>query len=93
MASFPIDLKFGTAGILRPDALAQYRDEMHSYLFEDARESDSAQDVMDSFGMRHWLRRWATSGLRGSAHTQARARRHGAQVTKGPAVHKPNGFS
>ena len=51
-------LKFGTLGILRPDALDYYRAEMHKLMFDDCRSSDSAGDIIDEFYMRHWFRRW-----------------------------------
>jgi hypothetical protein len=58
VASFPTDMGFGTAGILRPEALAHYRAETHRLLFEGSLETDSPQDVVDMFYIRNWLRRW-----------------------------------
>jgi hypothetical protein len=58
-ARFPHEgLKCGTLGLLRPEALAHYRAETHRVLFADIDDTDSPQDVVDAFYMRHWLRRW-----------------------------------
>jgi hypothetical protein len=57
-ARFPDHVNFGAAGILRRDALARYRAEIHELLFGGAIDEDSPQDVIDSFYLRHRLRRW-----------------------------------
>jgi hypothetical protein len=57
-AGFPDNIKFGAAAILHRHAFARYRAEVHELLFETATEDDSPQDVIDSFYLRHRLRRW-----------------------------------
>ena len=57
--SFPDHMKLGSAGILRKDALVQYRLEMHRILFGQSTDTDTAQDVVDDFYIRNRLRRWA----------------------------------
>jgi hypothetical protein len=57
-ARFPDELKFGTAQILRPELLEDYRERTHRVLFEGCRDSDSPQDVIDAFYIRARLRRW-----------------------------------
>ena len=54
----PDGLKLGGAGILNRDVAAQYRAEAHQLLFCDAMETDSPQDIVDTFFLRHRLRRW-----------------------------------
>jgi hypothetical protein len=58
VANFPTELKFGTAGILRPGVLAHYRREIHGLLLDGCLETDSPQDVADAFYIRNRLRRW-----------------------------------
>ena len=58
VARFPDHLKLGAASILRPDAMARYRAEIHELLFDGAIDEDSPQDVIDSFYLRNRLRRW-----------------------------------
>ncbi len=61
-AVFPdADIKFGTAGILRPEPRDRYRRAVHGLMFDDALESESPQDVVDAFYIRNWLRRWIGS--------------------------------
>jgi hypothetical protein len=57
-AEFPITLGLGAAGILRPDALAHYRREIHRQLFDRCVETDSPQDVVDGWYIRLRYRRW-----------------------------------
>ena len=57
VAGLPEDLGFGSAGILRPEVLAHYRDEIHRLLFVGCLETDSPQDVLDTFFIRR-VRRW-----------------------------------
>jgi hypothetical protein len=52
------DLKYGTAAILRPEALAHYRRETHRLLFDGCLPTDTPQDVVDRFFFRNWQRRW-----------------------------------
>ena len=58
VATLPNDLGFGTAGILRPEALAHYRAATHRLLFDDCEATESPQDVVDRFWFRNWQRRW-----------------------------------
>lgn len=58
VSQFPNNHGFGTAGILRPEALAHYRREMHRLLFVGCLETDSPQDVLDTFFIRR-VRRWS----------------------------------
>jgi hypothetical protein len=58
IAHFPAELGLGTAGILRPEVLAHYRNEAHRLLFDGCLDADSPQDVVDTFFIRNWLRRW-----------------------------------
>lgn len=62
-ARFPIGQKFGVAGILRPEVLRRYREDLHGLLFDDALVSDSPQDVVDAFYLRNRLRRWLGANL------------------------------
>ncbi len=55
------DMKYGSMGILRPDALAHYRAETHRLLFDDCLPTDSPHDVVDRFFFRNWQRRWFAS--------------------------------
>ena len=63
VASFLTDLRFGVAGIIRPEALSQYQREMHRLLFEGCLDTDSPQDVLDVFYIRNRLRQWFGTGL------------------------------
>jgi hypothetical protein len=58
VARFPHHVKFGTACVLHRDALARYRAQVHQLLLDGATEEDSPQDIIDSFYLRHRLRRW-----------------------------------
>jgi hypothetical protein len=57
-ARFPDQVGFGGSGILCGDAAAWYRTRVHELLFEGAQRGDSPQDIIDSFYLRHRLRRW-----------------------------------
>jgi hypothetical protein len=57
-AGFPDRLKFGAAGVLTRDAATRYRAQVHDLLFEGAIDTDSPQDVIDTFYLRQRLRRW-----------------------------------
>ena len=58
VSTLPSSLKWGSAGILRPEALEDYRREIHRLLFDGCLEADSAPDVVDAFYIRNELRRW-----------------------------------
>jgi len=62
-AGFPDRLKFGAAGVLTREAVTRYRAEAHDLLFEGAIDTDSPQDIIDTFYVRQRLRRWLGGAL------------------------------
>jgi hypothetical protein len=60
---FPDNLMPGSVGILNDETVARYRAEMHGLLFEDATDTDSPQDVIDTFYLRQRVRHWQGTSL------------------------------
>ncbi|MEY2459905.1 MAG: hypothetical protein QOG30_1735, partial [Acidimicrobiaceae bacterium] len=63
VAHFPSDHGFGSAGILKQDALAHYGREVHRVLFDSCLATDSPQDVVDAYYVRSRYRRWFGTAL------------------------------
>ncbi len=55
---FRVDLRYGMAGILRPEMRRHYDNEIWRMVFADLSTGDGPQDVIDSFYLRNRLRRW-----------------------------------
>ena len=53
-----VHMKFGAAGILKPEALEHYRNEVMAAAYEGCSLDDAPQDVIDSMYLRHKARRW-----------------------------------
>lgn len=51
-------LRFGGAGILRPEVRSHYDDVLWGMVFDDYSPGDQPQDVVQGFFLRQWLRRW-----------------------------------
>jgi hypothetical protein len=58
VAGFPDHVRFGDAGILRPEWFDRYRSSVHGLLFEGIEATDAPQDAVDAFYIRQRLRRW-----------------------------------
>jgi hypothetical protein len=70
-AGFPDNHGPGSVGVLDPEAVAQYRTDVHDLLFDGAIDADSPQDVVDTFFLRQRLRHWL--GIRLEVNSEARA--------------------
>ena len=53
-----VHMKWGAAGILKPEALEHYREELMAAAYEGCSYEDAPQDVIDSMYLRHKARRW-----------------------------------
>jgi hypothetical protein len=53
-----VGMKFGAAGIFKPEILDHYRTELIAAAYEGCSLEDAPQDVMDSMYIRHKARRW-----------------------------------
>jgi hypothetical protein len=55
-------LRFGAAGLLRPEVRSHYDDVLWGMVFDDFSPSDPPQDVVQGFFLRQWLRHWFAAG-------------------------------
>ena len=58
-----VHFKWGSAGILKPEALDHYRKEVMAAAYEGCSPEDAPQDVLDSMSLRHKARRWFAATL------------------------------